>query len=66
MRLTVVEVEVPAMSTVGIALGVDENNVRWMFAGDHRPMAALAEALGNGEEVIVEVGDYQVIGGGQT
>lgn len=63
MRLTVIAASVPAYSTVGTAVGVDDEGVHWRFAVDHRPCAAIVEALESGEEVLVDVEDWQLLGG---
>jgi hypothetical protein len=63
MRLTVTHVNVPAWSTVGLAVGVDERGVEWPFVVDHRPGRVLVEALEAGEEILVDVEDYQLLGG---
>jgi hypothetical protein len=63
VRLTVTEVNVPAWSTVGFAVGVDEQGVEWSFVVDHRPGRVLVEALEAGEEILVDVEDYQLLGG---
>ncbi len=62
MRITVTNISVPAMSTIGYGEGIDENGNTVTFIGDHRPMRDLVEALmqADGEEVVAEVEDWQI------
>lgn len=63
MRVQVDRVNIPAMSTLGYGWGtVVGTDRRVQFAGDHRPMRDLGEALREGEPVEVDVEAYQIIG----
>jgi len=62
MTLTLNQVSILAGSTIGFGLGVDEDGRRVRFAGDHRPLRHLGEALAVAEEpILVEVDDWQVL-----
>ena len=62
MTLTLERITIPADSTIGYGLGVDEDGRRVRFAGDHRPLRHLGEALAVAEEpILVEVDDWQVL-----
>ena len=62
MTLTLNQVSIPAGSTIGFGLGVDEDGRRVCFAGDHRPLRHLGEALTVATEPIeVEVADCQLL-----
>ena len=62
MTITLNRVTIPAWSTIGYGLGVDEDGRRVRFAGDHRPLRHLGEALAVAEEpILVEVDDWQVL-----
>ncbi len=68
MILTVLKLSVPAMSTVGCGVGVDEKGVKYWFMGDHRPMRYLVEKLklqdqfGGDDPIQVEVENWQILG----
>ena len=48
--------------SVATATGTDMETGDWVtFAGDHRPMMAIAEALATGEDVEVDVEDWQIL-----
>lgn len=62
MRVAVDHVRVPAMSTIGYGYGVAvETGEDIVFAGDHRPMRGLAEAVQSGESVEVELEPWQIL-----
>lgn len=66
----VLRVNIPAMSTMGYGWGEGEDGKGVTFAGDHRPMRALGEALqaaaANGEDAPVAwVEDWQVLQTGE-
>jgi hypothetical protein len=66
MKVWVLRVNIPAMSTIGYGWGetVDEEETRAVrFAGDHRPMMELGEAMeASGEEpVYAELEDWQIL-----
>ena len=62
MTLIVTKVEIPAMSSLGHGEGWDEDGRLVRFAGDHRPMRDLGEAVATGEVVEGEIESWQVIG----
>lgn len=64
----VLEVNIPAMSTIGFAKGIDEDGNEVEFAGDHRPMRDIGEAVirhledpENFEPPACEVDEYQFL-----
>jgi hypothetical protein len=61
--VAVIEVTIPAMSTTGQGVGVDRRNgdTVW-FAGDHRPMRELAQAVARGDEPTMELEPWQIMG----
>jgi hypothetical protein len=63
MRVRVVRVSVPAMSTIGCAQGIDfETGEEVRFCGDHRPLRDLGEALRSASEPLVaEIEHWQVL-----
>ena len=63
MLVTVDTVHTPAsgMSTIVTASGLDEKGRRVTFAGDHRPMSGLAEAVEYEGEVEVELESWQIL-----
>ena len=62
MTITLNRVTIPAWSTIGYGLGVDEHGRRVRFAGDHRPLRQLGEALAGADEpILVEVESWQVV-----
>ena len=55
-------VTIPAWSTIGYGQGIDDEGRHVRFAGDHRPLRHLGEALARAEEPIpVEVEPWQVL-----
>lgn len=67
MRLTVRAIKIPAMSTIGYGLGVNEEGKVIEFVGDHRPMRHLGESLKALAEAgepapEVDVDDWQIVG----
>lgn len=66
MQVEVQRVEIPAMSTIGYGFGIEVETHRPItFAGDHRPMRDLGEAVAAanqefGQPIIAEVEDWQV------
>ena len=62
MTITLERIAVPADSTIGYGLGVDEDGRRVRFAGDWRPLRDLGEALADADEpILVEVEPWQVL-----
>jgi hypothetical protein len=63
MKVEVHRVNIPAMSTIGYGWGTDvEDGSEVQFAGDHRPMRHLGEALAQASEPIeVELEDWQIL-----
>ena len=62
LTVSVERVTIPAGSTIGYGLGVDEQGNLVRFVGDHRPLRQLGEALAGADEPIeVEVADWQVL-----
>lgn len=66
MLVEVYEVNIPAWSTVGYGMGIELGSGDWVrFAGDHRPMHDLGEAIafaGDTDELPqVELEDWQVL-----
>ena len=70
MKVYVTHVSIPAMSTIGYGegygLGECGRRFRVTFAGDHRPMRYLGEALAAASEAgenapAIEVEDWQVL-----
>ena len=60
--IAVTRVSIPAMSTIGYGRGVDDQGNLVRFAGDHRPLRQLGEALAAATEPIeVEVADWQAL-----
>lgn len=69
MLVALRNVSIPAMSTIGYGIGIDiETGERVRFAGDHRAMRAVGEAMAfserEDEDVLVEVEDWQVLSRG--
>lgn len=62
MNLKVVRVSIPRWSTIGYGWGYGEDGRLYVFVGDHRPMRALGEALGDGGSIDVNVEPGQVLG----
>jgi hypothetical protein len=61
MRIQVQRVYIPALSTVGYGEGLDQEERRVTFLGDHRPMRELGQALPYATEpVYAEVDDWQI------
>ena len=59
MTLTLTHVCIPARSTIGYAYGLDGEDRLVCFAGDHRPLRQLGEALaGANEPMQVEIEDW--------
>lgn len=48
--------------SVVVLAGEDEDGTTWYFAADHRPAWAIVEALEAGEDVEVEVEEWQLMG----
>lgn len=62
MRTIAVE-QVESHGSVGVGIGRDtETGEQVRFGGDWRPMRDLAEAVAEGEEPVVEVENWQVLG----
>ena len=62
MTLTLNQVSIPAGSTIGCGLGVDERGCRVRFASDWRPLRDLGEALAvMAAPIEVEVADSRVL-----
>lgn len=45
MRVTVTKVQIPAWSTLGFGWGTNEQGKTVQFAGDHRPLRDIGEAI---------------------
>jgi len=60
-QITVTRISIPPLSTVGYGWGVDENGREVHFAGDHRPLRDIGEALEAGAEVVVDLEQWQVL-----
>lgn len=63
MQITVDSIFIPVGSTIGYGIGtVDDGTVAVLFAGDHRAMAALGEAIAASEEpIIADVPEWAVL-----
>ena len=62
MTLTLNQVSIPAGSTIGYGQGIDDEGRHVRFAGDHRPLRQLGQALAVATEPIeVEVADWQLL-----
>ncbi len=62
MTIRLERVSVPAGSTIGYGLGVDERGCRVRFASDWRPLRDLGEALaGAVEPILVGIETWQII-----
>ena len=62
MKVAVEKVRIPAGSTLGYAEGIDENLRRVAFAGDHRMMRIIAEAVEAGGDVVwTDVPEYNIV-----
>lgn len=62
MRVQVLRVSSPAMTTIGYGYGVDDEDRNVKFVGDHRPMRHLGEALEVADEaVFVDLDDWQIL-----
>lgn len=57
-------VVIPPMSTVGLGFGTtDDGTVAVIFAGDHRLMRDLGEAIANGfEPIVADVPEWAILG----
>ena len=62
MRVTIQEVAIPVMSSIGYGRGVDDLGSVVVVAGDHRPMRDIGEAIRRGEAVTVDVSPWQILG----
>jgi hypothetical protein len=61
MIVTLTHVTIPAMSTIGY--GLDDMGRLVCFAGDHRPLRHLGEAVAAATEpILVDIEDWQVLG----
>jgi hypothetical protein len=60
-RVTVTHVQITPGCTVALGKGIDECGRAVSFAGDWRPMLAIAEALERGETVEVHLHDHQIL-----
>jgi hypothetical protein len=61
LSVTVTHVHMTPGCTVALGEGIDQRGRAVSFAGDWRPMLALAEALDAGEVVEVTLGQWQVL-----
>jgi hypothetical protein len=43
--ITVTQISIPAMSTIGYGFGTDEDGNEVEFVGDHRPMRDIGDAI---------------------
>jgi hypothetical protein len=67
MTVTVLRISVPAMSSIGFGSGVNENGDHVEFAGDHRAMRNIGEAMQyttSNEPIVVELEDWQILAKG--
>ena len=68
MRVRVTRVSIPSMSTIGYGWGTDTTTGKPVkFAGDHRPMRHLGEAIvearaAHADAPVVELEDWQILG----
>jgi hypothetical protein len=66
MQVTVTHVNIPAWSTLGYGEGFGPNGETVTFAGDHRPMRDLGEAVhaatSREDLPVVDLEDTQIIG----
>ena len=60
-RVSVTQVQIMPGCTVTLGEGLDECGRAVSFAGDWRPMLAIAQALDRGEAVEVYLADWQVL-----
>ncbi len=60
-RVSITDVQITPGCTVALGEGLDECGRAVSFAGDWRPMLAIAEALDRGEPVEAHLDDWQVI-----
>lgn len=64
MRVKVTRINIPAMSTIGHGWGLDEDGNEVRFAGDHREMRHIGEAMQHAsheQSIEVELEDWQVL-----
>lgn len=62
MEIRVEQILVPAGSSVGYGVGTtDDGTVEVIFAGDHRAMVLMWQALDEGSEVVAEVPEWAVL-----
>jgi hypothetical protein len=61
IRVIVTQVQITPGSTVALGEGLDEGGRAVSFAGDWRPMLAIADALEAGEDVEVYLDPWQII-----
>lgn len=61
LHVTVTHVQITPRCTVALGWGLDECGRAISFAGDWRPMLAVAEALDRGEPVKVYLDHWQII-----
>ena len=63
MRVRVLRVSIPAMSTIGYGQGIMiETGEEIRFCGDHRPLRDLGEALRSASEPpVAEVEHWQIL-----
>lgn len=61
MTVYVESVAIPAYSTMGYGEGHNNAGETVRFAGDHRPMRAIGEAIDAGEIPVVELEDWVIL-----
>lgn len=62
MQVQVESVDIPNLSTIAKLVGTDiETGDRVVFGGDQRVCRDIGEALEVGEDVVVDVEDWQVL-----
>lgn len=69
MRVKVKQIRIPAGSTIGYGKAVTEDGTEIEWAGDHRPMRHLAEALEEGDDgaflrdefIELDIEDWQLL-----
>jgi hypothetical protein len=61
LKLLVLNVEIPGHAQHAYGYGRDDSGNLIKFIGDHRPMAAIAEAIHGGERIGVDISLSQIV-----